>query len=657
MGVLVRLIGRVGLGLARVAFLLCLVASLAWASAAQAEPAWSGPVEVGHIVSGGGPPSPAMNAVGGAVVAWGSSAFGTSSQAAFGTGGVWEAPTSLGAEGYAVQVGLDEHGDATAVWQSPENNTSVHHASVRAATKRAGSDAWQAPVDLSAALGGEQQIAVDPQGTAIAVWKEETESNYVRTNVIEAAVMSPSGVWGQPLQLSLGEHEAVPAVALNEQGEAIVLWRNYEGQGATSVYAVSSAGAVSGGSWQHPVRISATGEEEILGIVVSLDPHGDAVAAWEGLASGGRVVMGTTRAGNSGAWRPPHQLSNPNVSGANPSVALDHSGDAVAVWEQRAAEEVSVQAVSGSTASGGWGEPIKLATTDHEPEPVCPPNLEAEACSVRPRAEPQVGMSAQGEAVAAWVDSPSGTYMGIVQAAVRPAVAAPWQEPLDLSAQDANNARLAVSANGSAVAAWITEGPKPTVEADTLSSPAAKAPAIDSESVSHVTSTDATLEAQINTEGLETSYEFHLATPPCPSGCEHLQFGFPLPSGKLLGSSVTQSVSLDLNSAGVTLTPGQRYEYWVTATNAAGTASALSEEKTFAASEDGVQPLNITTPPSTTGPALSSGQGTVTSAPTGGSTPAVGAASKPAHGKPSTKHGKRRKHQHHGKGHNKNKKH
>jgi hypothetical protein len=108
-------------------------------------------------------------------------------------------------------------------------------------------------------------------------------------------------------------------------------------------------------------------------------------------------------------------------------------------------------------------------------------------------------------------------------------------------------------------------------------------PAIVNESVSNITPTDATLEAQINTEGLETSYEFHLATPPCPSGCEHLQYIFPLPSGKLLGSSITQSVSLDLNSAGVTLTPGQRYEYWVTATNAAGTATTLSEEKTFTA--------------------------------------------------------------------------
>jgi hypothetical protein len=456
---------------------LCLILSLAWASAAQAEPTWSGPVEIGHIVSGGGLPSPAMNAPGGAVVAWGSSAFGTYSQAAFGIDGVWEAPTGLGAEGYEVQVGLDEHGDAAAVWQSPENNTSVHHASVRAATKMAGSDAWQAPVNLSSALGGEQQIAVDPQGTAIAVWKEETESNYVRTNVIEAAIMIPDGAWGHSVQLSFGEHEAVPAVSLNEQGEAIVLWRHYEGQGATSVYAVSSAGAVSGESWQGPVRISAAGEEEILGIGVGLNSQGDAVAVWERSAGADRAVMSATRAGSSGAWRPPVQLSNPNVSGAYPSVALDASGDAVSVWEERAADEVSVQVAAGSVASGGWGESTRLATTNREPEPLCPPNLEAEACRMRPRAEPQVGMSAQGEAVAAWMDSTDGAESGMMaQAALRPSGTAAWQEPLNLSTPGAYYARLAVSANGSAVAAWVTEGPKSAVEADTLSSPASNSP-------------------------------------------------------------------------------------------------------------------------------------------------------------------------------------
>ncbi len=179
-------------------------------------------------------------------------------------------------------------------------------------------------------------------------------------------------------------------------------------------------------------------------------------------------------------------------------------------------------------------------------------------------------------------------------------------------------------------------------------------PSIESESVLHITPSDATLEAQINTAGLETTYDFYLqgpvapcleAEPPC-DGIEEPEV-VALPAGKLLGSFVGQSVSADLSSAGISLHAGAHYWYWVTAASAAGTTRGTVQR--FVAPEDGVQPLNTTTPSSTTGPASSSGQGTVTPAATGGSTPAVNAASKPAHGKPSTKHGKRRKHKHHGK--------
>jgi len=106
------------------------------------------------------------------------------------------------------------------------------------------------------------------------------------------------------------------------------------------------------------------------------------------------------------------------------------------------------------------------------------------------------------------------------------------------------------------------------------SAQASSAPVIESESVSNITPTDATMEARINSEGLETTYEFHLqemscreANPPCMMP-QHKPLV--LPSGKLLGSFVGQSVSADANSAGVTLCPADRW-YWVTATNSAGT--------------------------------------------------------------------------------------
>jgi hypothetical protein len=123
-------------------------------------------------------------------------------------------------------------------------------------------------------------------------------------------------------------------------------------------------------------------------------------------------------------------------------------------------------------------------------------------------------------------------------------------------------------------------------------------PSIDSESVSHLTPTDATLEAQINTEDFETIYEFQLRSPLCkpPAECIPIVV-YSLPSGKLLGSFVDQSVSLDLNSAGVTLRPGKEYLYSVTATNATG--SAEGHWQTFEPPEDVAQPPTTTTPPGT----------------------------------------------------------
>jgi hypothetical protein len=138
-------------------------------------------------------------------------------------------------------------------------------------------------------------------------------------------------------------------------------------------------------------------------------------------------------------------------------------------------------------------------------------------------------------------------------------------------------------------------------------------PAIESESVSNITPTDATLEAQINSEGLETSYQFRLESG-ClwPRECEAIAV-YPMPSGKLLGSFVDQSISLDLNSAGVTLAPGVEYAYSVTATNAAGIVAG--HEQRFTTPQDGVQPLTTTTSPGpqpTTGPSQNTGQSTIT---------------------------------------------
>jgi hypothetical protein len=124
---------------------------------------------------------------------------------------------------------------------------------------------------------------------------------------------------------------------------------------------------------------------------------------------------------------------------------------------------------------------------------------------------------------------------------------------------------------------------------------AANTPKVDSESVSNITPTDATIEAQIDTEGLETSYQFQLWSICGGKGACDIVINYPLPSGLLLGSFIDQSVSLDLNSAGVTLQPGGTYFYTVSATSSAGMTEAPTQR--FTTPEDTVQPLGTTTSP------------------------------------------------------------
>jgi hypothetical protein len=94
-------------------------------------------------------------------------------------------------------------------------------------------------------------------------------------------------------------------------------------------------------------------------------------------------------------------------------------------------------------------------------------------------------------------------------------------------------------------------------------------PVIDSVSLSHLTPTDATLEATIDTEGQSTIYQFKLRINLCPySECIGYK-DIPLPSGLLLGSFAGQTVNVDLNAVGVSLARGV-YEYALSATSAAG---------------------------------------------------------------------------------------
>jgi hypothetical protein len=160
------------------------------------------------------------------------------------------------------------------------------------------------------------------------------------------------------------------------------------------------------------------------------------------------------------------------------------------------------------------------------------------------------------------------------------------------------------------LACGLVFGGSPGLAAEGGGQSAGEAPAIVSESVSNVTEHDATLEAQFNTGGLYTGYEFQIDTNSsynfpnkgCPFAipgqpeCQLISVGEPLPPGLLepkpqyiQAGSGEQSVSLDLASIGVVLQPGTTYYYRVVVSHGHGSEDP-SQTFTTPGSQPGADP-------------------------------------------------------------------
>jgi len=337
------------------------------AASRQAEGTWQAPVQLSATGQNAYGPQVAIDAQGDAVAVWGRSngALTIIQASSKPAGGAWETPVDLsvpGEEAIDPQVAVDPQGEAVAVWERSNGENEI----VQAASRPAGG-AWQTPVDLS--VTGENgvfpQVAVDPQGEAVAVWER---SNGTTSRFIEAASRPPGGTWQVPVHISAaGEKAYGPQVALDAQGDAVAVWQRYNG----TDYVVQAAGGAAGGAWEAPVDLSAAGEETVAQ-QVAIDTKGDAVAVWQHYNGTNWLIAAASRLAG-GAWQPPVDLSATGENAYSPQVAIDPEGAAVAVWNQSA-----VQAASG-TVGGGWQAPVDISNNGQNAQVAVDPQGNATA--------------------------------------------------------------------------------------------------------------------------------------------------------------------------------------------------------------------------------------------------------------------------------------
>ena len=311
---------------------------------------WSGPADLSEHLSLAGTdafePQVAINAAGDVVVVWRQKDGNGEGHVykAERHDGSWSTPANsddylsvAGTSAYEPQLALNDAGDAVVVWRQKDGSADIQ---TYKAERHDGS--WSKPANLGDHLSvagtdaEEAQVAMNADGDAVVVWTQD-DGSYWQTYKAERH----DGSWSTPANLAdrlslAGSHTSDPQVALNAAGDAVVVWQQYDGNGVQQIYKAERHS----GNWILPANLDdhpSPGGADAFGPQVALNDAGDAVVVWhQNDGSGPRRIYKAERHG--GSWTLPanldDHLSMAGTSAYDPQVALSANGDAVVVWWQ-----------------------------------------------------------------------------------------------------------------------------------------------------------------------------------------------------------------------------------------------------------------------------------------------------------------------------------
>jgi Bacterial Ig-like domain (group 2) len=348
------------------------------------------------------------------------------------------------------------------------------------------------PNTMAPGLGG---LGMDGDGNALAVWNYQfTGSNSGIPPQIYTTSYSPGSGWGPKTLIDFGaidDFPAIPALAVNASGTALLAWTGHGG-----VYASKYT---PGAGWQQ-ARVITSGASPFLtfaeSLRIAIDANGNGLLVWAN--DNGDILLSSQYQALTDTWTTPQALPNVNRGLARSafSLATNAGGSAVLLWENwtfGASPAWTLYASLFSPGAGqgtGWQTPQPLHQSESYQTPTAAisdsgaivatwveyeslfPNTSLYARRFIPNqgwqalqeiafndinrpADPQVAMNDQGNAVVVWRTSYDKTIR-----ASRFVVGASWQTPETLYTGvppgDPTVLRPHIASDGRLLAAWVT---------------------------------------------------------------------------------------------------------------------------------------------------------------------------------------------------------
>jgi hypothetical protein len=322
------------------------------------------------------------------------------------------------------QVAVDAGGDAVVVWEDRTGGVRRVKARTRSAAGALG------PIlTLSDPSNGAEnpKVALDAEGDALIVWSWYDGSK----SRVHARALSAAGALGPLKTISLTTQTSGSArVAFDGDGTALIAWIAYDGTYPRILARTRSAAGVLG-----PVRYLSAAGESARNPQVAVNPNGFAVVVWERFAGAKWQVQARTRV--AGAFRPIVTLSAAGQDASNVQVALGAAGDAVVLWRHYVGGRVQTRTRSRSTGVYGPIQTLADNSVGYDP---------------------QVALDADGDAVFVWTGADGSNY-GIK--ARRRSAAGALGPVLTFSpaGQHAATPQVAIDGGGNVVIVWANNIP------------------------------------------------------------------------------------------------------------------------------------------------------------------------------------------------------
>jgi hypothetical protein len=286
-------------------------------------------------------PRVATGSSGDAMAVWfESNGMGTIVASRYTGSGGWSAPVRIDDEstGYPYQprgVAIDPSGSAVAIWVGEDQNGGNVFAN-----RYSTSDGWavaEAIDDPAKGWAEDAHLGMDGSGNAIAVWRQDYEGPEW-LSLITANRFTPGGGWGTPAPIEeVPFYSREPHIAMNDNGTAMAVWLR-SAHGAELSSGIWSRRFTPTDGWEpEPALVQSLGDYSTSDAYprIAVDRRGDALVAWHAYGSMEDQNWSSHYSPEAG-WDSSVALTFSGLSGQKgfPEVGVDADGRGLAVWSE-----------------------------------------------------------------------------------------------------------------------------------------------------------------------------------------------------------------------------------------------------------------------------------------------------------------------------------